>query len=40
LDTFECGWGVDRVRGSLVVAGEDAAALTPETATEFNEEED
>ena len=36
LDTFVCGWGVGRVRGSLVVAGEDASALTQETATEFN----
>jgi hypothetical protein len=36
FDTFVCGWGVGRVRGSLVVAGEDASALTQETATEFN----
>src|SRR5271166_2881967 len=36
LDTFVCGWGVGRVRGSLVVAGEDASALTQETATGFN----
>jgi hypothetical protein len=36
LDTLVCGWGVGRIRGSLVVAGEDAAALTQETATELN----
>jgi hypothetical protein len=36
LDTFVCGWGVGRVRGSLVVAGADASALTQETATEIN----
>jgi len=36
VDTFVCGWGVGRVRGSLVVAGEDASALTQETAPEFN----